>query len=718
MISCVFFAIGSFLCYYFNIVIFWYHMKFKWKFTHRALMKYYTHIFHQKKHTSLRSKLLMIVGVISLFISGLTFAVGWVGAAITWPSTPAWEASGGTIMSYFRNAFGDASTQTQKICTNSGVIRWFRVDGTPVCASLSELSLSPSITALSGTSLSIVLWGSTTITWNASNATSCSASSNPNTSQWSGIKSLSWSQVVTPSVTTTYTLTCTGSGGTATQSVTVTVQNPPSITALSGTSLSIVLWGSTTITWNASNATSCSASSNPNTSQWSGIKSLSWSQVVTPSVTTTYTLTCTGSGGTATQSVTVTVQNPPSITALSGTSLSIVLWGSTTITWNASNATSCSASSNPNTSQWSGIKSLSWSQVVTPSVTTTYTLTCTGSGGTATQSVTINVTTPSPSILFSSSNTGTVLAWSSLNLSWNASNATSCSASSNPNTSQWSGIKSLSWSQVVTPSVTTTYTLTCTGSGGTATQSVTVSIQQLNAPSQATVIQYGSCIWLRDYYQNAGYTPDQVLIKRSINGWIFSTIATLNYPIVNRRDQDGVNGYTLWWTEWTSYYDTWLQHSSNYQYKISLIKNGIESPDSPISSTTFYNDYRNSNYDNSSTSYNAIVDFNTWSTYAYGWYGRLPDGAWDPNGQNLAIYWRGICWAKSYRVYLVTPTSNKILILEKEFQKNNVHYSEYVYGVLDRFSLSPGQYQLLISPVDINNIEGVASSPLNVNLVY
>ena len=465
MISCVFFAIGSFLCYYFNIVIFWYHMKFKWKFTHRALMKYYTHIFHQKKHTSLRSKLLMIVGVISLFISGLTFAIGWVGAAITWPSTPAWEASGGTIMSYFRNAFGDASTQTQKICTNSGVIRWFRVDGTPVCASLSELSLSPSITALSGTSLSIVLWGSTTITWNASNATSCSASSNPNTSQWSGIKSLSWSQVVTPSVTTTYTLTC-------------------------------------------------------------------------------------------------------------------------------------------------------------------------------------------------------------------------------------------------------------TGSGGTATQSVTVSIQQLNAPSQATVIQYGSCIWLRDYYQNAGYTPDQVLIKRSINGWIFSTIATLNYPIVNRRDQDGVYGYTLWWTEWTSYYDTWLQHSSNYQYKISLIKNGIESPDSPISSTTFYNDYRNSNYDNSSTSYNAIVDFNTWSTYAYGWYGRLPDGAWDPNGQNLAIYWRGICWAKSYRVYLVTPTSNKILILEKEFQKNNVHYSEYVYGVLDRFSLSPGQYQLLISPVDINNIEGVASSPLNVNLVY
>ncbi len=519
-------------------------------FHRRSRLDRLMNAFRPKKHTPLRVKLLAVFAIASLLVSGLTFAVGWVGAAITWPSTPAWEASGGTIMSYFRNAFGDASTQTQKICTNSGVIRWFRVDGTPVCASLSELSLSPSITALSGTSLSIVLWGSTTITWNASNATSCSASSNPNTSQWSGIKSLSWSQVVTPSVTTTYTLTCTGSGGTATQSVT------------------------------------------------------------------------------------------------------------------------------------------------------------------------INVTTPSPSILFSSSNTGTVLAWSSLNLSWNASNATSCSASSNPNTSQWSGIKSLSWSQVVTPSVTTTYTLTCTGSGGTATQSVTVSIQQLNAPSQATVIQYGSCIWLRDYYQNAGYTPDQVLIKRSINGWIFSTIATLNYPIVNRRDQDGVYGYTLWWTEWTSYYDTWLQHSSNYQYKISLIKNGIESPDSPISSTTFYNDYRNSNYDNSSTSYNAIVDFNTWSTYAYGWYGRLPDGAWDPNGQNLAIYWRGICWAKSYRVYLVTPTSNKILILEKEFQKNNVHYSEYVYGVLDRFSLSPGQYQLLISPVDINNIEGVASSPLNVNLVY
>lgn len=54
-------------------------------------------------------------------------------------------------------------------------------------------------------------------------------------------------------------------------------------------------------------------------------------------------------------------------------------------------------------------------------------------------------------------------------LKWSISNATSCTASGG-----WSGSKPMTGSQVVDPEVTTTYTLTCTGPGGTVSQSVTV----------------------------------------------------------------------------------------------------------------------------------------------------------------------------------------------------------------------------------------------------
>ena len=54
-------------------------------------------------------------------------------------------------------------------------------------------------------------------------------------------------------------------------------------------------------------------------------------------------------------------------------------------------------------------------------------------------------------------------------LSWYSNYATSCYASGG-----WSGTKSLSGSETVTPNQTTTYTITCYGAGGSATDTVTV----------------------------------------------------------------------------------------------------------------------------------------------------------------------------------------------------------------------------------------------------
>ncbi len=101
--------------------------------------------------------------------------------------------------------------------------------------------------------------------------------------------------------TTEYELTCTGTGGSATQSAIVTVSAlAPSITLTANPS-TVNSGASTTLTWAAKNATSCSGSS-----AWPGTKALSGSQSSGAlTAGTTYTLTCTGTGGTATQSVTV-----------------------------------------------------------------------------------------------------------------------------------------------------------------------------------------------------------------------------------------------------------------------------------------------------------------------------------------------------------------------------------------------------------------------------
>ncbi len=90
---------------------------------------------------------------------------------------------------------------------------------------------------------------------------------------------------------------------------------PPSPTpaptvSLSANPTSVTSGNSSTLTWSSTNATSCTASNG-----WSGTKSTSGTQSVTPTANTTYTLTCTGSGGNSNTSTSVTVASAPPITA-------------------------------------------------------------------------------------------------------------------------------------------------------------------------------------------------------------------------------------------------------------------------------------------------------------------------------------------------------------------------------------------------------------------
>ncbi|HEY4525784.1 MAG TPA: hypothetical protein VJL32_01655, partial [Candidatus Paceibacterota bacterium] len=136
------------------------------------------------------------------------------------------------------------------------------------------------------------------------------------------------------------------------------------------------------------------------------------------------------------------------------------------ITWTSSGATSCNVSPGG----WTGT---SGSQT-TPNLSydTTYYLYCTGAAGYASDNVVVRVQqTQIPTVTINANPMSITQGQSSV-LTWSSQNATYCTASSG-----WSGNKSLNSSEVVYPSGTTTYVITCynaTGQSAVAQTIVTV----------------------------------------------------------------------------------------------------------------------------------------------------------------------------------------------------------------------------------------------------
>jgi hypothetical protein len=162
--------------------------------------------------------------------------------------------------------------------------------------------------------------------------------------------------------------------------------------------------------------------------------------------------------------VTTPVPAPPTI-AFSAAPSAIAAGQSATLTWSSTNAASCTASEG-----WSGDRPASGSQVVAPTATTSYILTCMGIGGVVSTSVLVTMTTLVPTVSLSASPASIASAESST-LTWSSTDAGSCTASGG-----WSGAKATSGSQAVSPSSTTAYALSCTGAGGSASQSATVAV--------------------------------------------------------------------------------------------------------------------------------------------------------------------------------------------------------------------------------------------------
>ena len=299
--------------------------------------------------------------------------------------------------------------------------------------------------------LSITLGSTSTLSWQTTNADSVSIDHNV------GSVPLNGSIQVVPTETTTYLLTASGPGGTITAEASVTVTYLPPAVELSANPQSVVPGQSSILSWNSEYAESCVIEPDI------GVVGLNGTMSVSPSVTTQYSIVATGPGGISKSEVTVTVADPPPSVELNASSLAIELGQSVTLSWATSNAVSCIIEPGI------GSVDLSGAMQVSPSETTTYIITASGPGGTISEQLAITVTVPRPTVSFSAS-PSEVLQGQNSTLSWSCVNADSVEIDQ--------GIDSVSAtdSMEVSPTSSTTYTLTAIGPGGTTTSQVTVAI--------------------------------------------------------------------------------------------------------------------------------------------------------------------------------------------------------------------------------------------------
>ncbi len=184
---------------------------------------------------------------------------------------------------------------------------------------------------------------------------------------------------------------------------------------------------------------------------------------------TTINSICAGTGGRATFSFYGTNSPAPTLT-LTANPGTVNAGGSTNLSWSTTDATSCEASS-----FWSGPKSTSGNQFVGPiNVESTYALTCTGPGGSISKVVTVYLNNTLPTVTLTANPTN-VNAGQSSTLTWSSTNANSCVASG-----AWAGSKGTSGNEIQLNLTTSkTFTLTCTGPGGSNSATANVTVNSL-----------------------------------------------------------------------------------------------------------------------------------------------------------------------------------------------------------------------------------------------
>ena len=322
-----------------------------------------------------------------------------------------------------------------------------------------------------------------TLKWNSTNATAC-ASENSN---FSTNNATSGTKVVSPKVTTTYKMTCIGFGGSVRKEATITVRNPanPSVD-FKATPNPVDYGTAATLSWSSKNATVCEASG-----AWSGSKGVSGTES-TGNLTTekTYTITCKGMAGTipAQKTVVVKVNSlPPQ--ALPEVDLKVIdldgdevdgpitipnINDGATLTWTSKNAIRCETWNGSN--GWKNARNWKTSGEFETGFMEggkVFKITCYNSAGaSATDSVRIiveaKICLPTATL---SSRINNISSIGGYVLTWNSTHADSCSSNDFAITNN-----AASGRKTVHPTKTTTYSIVCTGPGGSVNASTTIII--------------------------------------------------------------------------------------------------------------------------------------------------------------------------------------------------------------------------------------------------
>lgn len=367
-----------------------------------------------------------------------------------------------------------------------------------VAFSSNALAAAPAVT-LTASPNWVYSGGTSTLTWSSTGATSCSASGN-----WSGGKALSGTQITSAQTTDlVYKLTCTGSGGSTTVSAPIYIRP---IVTLTASPTSVASGATTKLTWSSAHATSCTASGS-----WSGTRALSGT-VTTSALTTNvvYQLTCTGAGGSTTALASVKVGTTKPAVILLASPNWVRAGGTSTLQWSSAGATSCTASGG-----WSGTKATSgtWrSGGLTANQS--FTLTCSGAGGSiaTTVAVTVQNAATATATLTLTANPTSVAANGSSTLSWGSTGVTSCTASG-----AWTGTRATSGTYSTGPLTSNkSYTLTCTGTGGTVAKTAAVAV---SASSPKVTLSATPKSVARNGYSTLAWTGTNVTSCSASGGW-------------------------------------------------------------------------------------------------------------------------------------------------------------------------------------------------------
>ncbi len=224
---------------------------------------------------------------------------------------------------------------------------------------------------------------SITLSWTSTDTDSCEITPGLGTFGPSG------SIPLTPDETTTYTITATGAGGSAVDSVTVTVNPPPEAPTvdIEADPMTIQEGETSTLSWISTNADTCEIVPDI------GIVDCNDLQDVSPASTIAYTITVSGAGGVATDNVTIVVESSAllPIVNITASPQTIQKGDSTILSWLAENVTSVYID------HGIGLVSANDTMEVSPASTSIYTITATGPEGSASAQVMVTVeSTPTP----------------------------------------------------------------------------------------------------------------------------------------------------------------------------------------------------------------------------------------------------------------------------------------------------------------------------------